>query len=120
MHWGNPSDGFEPAFSRWELSRKSEAAFADFCYGGQFSIPVFHFLGEKNALFQRIFMNMNDGELRGAGGYHWCADVSLVCNGDFGDGVGDNIIRDDGDDIISDDGDDIIRDDGDKISRDEG
>lgn len=88
MHWGNPSDGFEAAFSRWELSRKSAAAFADFCYGGQFSFP-------------KSFMNMDDGEWRGAGGYHWCADVNLVCNGDFGDGVGDNIIGDDGDDIIS-------------------
>ena len=106
MHWGNPSDGFEAAFSRWELSRKSAAAFADFCYEGQFSgFSCLSFFGrkkkQKKLFFQRIFMNMNDGEYRGAGGYHWCADVSLVCDGDFGDGVGDNILRDDGDDIIS-------------------
>ena len=101
MHRGNPSDGFEAAFSTWELSRKSAAAFADFCYGGQFSgYSCVSFFGRRKNN-KRIFMNMNDGEWRGAGGDHWCADVNLVCDGDFGDDVGDNIIGDDGDDIIS-------------------
>ena len=59
MHWGNPSDGFEAAFSRWELSRKSAAAFV---MEGIFLFLCFIFWEKKqtnkNAFFQRIFMNM--------------------------------------------------------------